>query len=183
MKRLFNAVAMLVIIAAGIALYQVKYRTQHVQDEVRLLKQQIAADSEAIKVLRAEWTYLSRPDRLEALGSRYLALAPAASVQVVSSLDDIPFREDPTVVVAQVDDFRAVAPQLVRGPAERPQPPAAAPKRQPAPDFVIPPQPHRDENRPLLHVRNDIDTDSKQGDDPLAFIQRLKFVSDGGQHD
>jgi cell division protein FtsL len=129
MIRFANIVAIVVVIGAGVGLYQLKYTTEQVQEEVRRLEAQIASDEAAIKVLKAEWTYLSRPERLERLSERYLALRPTASAQVARNLEDIPFRSDPLAVVAAGDDFRAVTPQLVRGPAARPE----RPQRIPAP--------------------------------------------------
>lgn len=170
MMRTLNLIAVLLIVAAGVSLYQLKYNTQHLQQDVAQLRQQIAADNEAIKVLRAEWTYLSRPGRIEALGSRYLALKPVRAEQSIASLDEIPFREDPHAVVAQVDDFRQVSPHLVRGPEARPAPPAA----KPAPRTVPMPVTPAEDSPRILEVRH---APEPQRDDPLAFIRQLRFVS------
>lgn len=63
----------LYICAAGLVLlfaswaYQVNYRTKDELDGVVRLQRQIAAEREALAVLRAEWAYLNRPERLRAL--------------------------------------------------------------------------------------------------------------------
>ena len=129
MIRLANIAALAVVVAAGVGLYQLKYNTERVQEEVRALKGQITADEAAIKVLRAEWTYLARPERLEALCNRYLALRPTQAGQIIGSIDEVPLRDNPAAVVAQADDFRAVQPTPVRSPAIRPAP-APAPARE-----------------------------------------------------
>jgi len=131
MIRLANIAALAVVVAAGVGLYQLKYNTERVQEEVRALKGQITADEAAIKVLRAEWTYVARPERLEALGNRYLALRPTQAGQIIGSIEEVPLRDNPAAVVAQADDFRAVQPTPVRAPAMRAAPtPAPAPVRE-----------------------------------------------------
>lgn len=133
MIRLANIAALAVVVAAGVGLYQLKYNTERVQEEVRALKSQITTDEAAIKVLRAEWTYLARPERLESLGNRYLALRPTQAGQIIGSIEEVPLRDNPSAVVAQADDFRIVQPTPVRAPALRPAPtPAPAPDREEA---------------------------------------------------
>lgn len=171
MMRILNIIAVILIVAAGVSLYQLKYNTQRLQQDVAGLRQQIAGDNEAIKVLRAEWTYLSQPGRIEALGSRYLALKPVSAGQAIASLDEIPFRADPHAVVAQVDDFRQVTPHLVRGPdapRAKPAPAPATPRTVP-----MPVTPAEDSPR-ILEVRH---APEPTRDDPLAFIRQLRYVS------
>lgn len=147
MIRFVNIVALMVVVGAGVGLYQLKYNTEQVQAEVRRLEAQIAGDEAAIKVLKAEWTYLSRPERLERLSGRYLALSPTASAQVSRTIEDIPLRADITSVVAAGDDFRAIAPQLVHGPTTRPARPQKIPPKIPGPLEA--------EERPVLEARHD----------------------------
>jgi hypothetical protein len=63
---LLLSAAVLVVVMATWA-YRVNYATQAALDRVADLRAQIAAEREAIAVLRAEWAYLNRPDRLRAL--------------------------------------------------------------------------------------------------------------------
>lgn len=149
MIRLANIAALAVVVAAGVGLYQLKYNTERVQEEVRALKSQITADEAAIKVLRAEWTYLARPERLEALGNRYLALRPTQAGQIIGSVEDVPLRDNPAAVVAQADDFRAVQVTPARAPALRPAP---TPTPAPAPD-------REEAEERYLEVRHDPDND------------------------
>jgi hypothetical protein len=61
---LLSAVA---VIALGFWAYRENYRTQAVLSEVDTLNRQIGEQREALAVLRAEWAYLNRPDRLRDL--------------------------------------------------------------------------------------------------------------------
>ncbi len=59
------AVAMLVVIATWA--YRVNYDTQDAERRVEQLRRAIAEERAAIAMLRAEWAYLNRPDRLREL--------------------------------------------------------------------------------------------------------------------
>ena len=58
--------AVLVVVCATWA-YRVNYATQEALNRVADLRAEIAAEREALAVLRAEWAYLNRPDRLREL--------------------------------------------------------------------------------------------------------------------
>ncbi len=47
------------------------YRTQDALERVSKLQIEIARENEAISVLRTEWAYLNRPERLRALAEAY----------------------------------------------------------------------------------------------------------------
>lgn len=47
--------------------YQENYKTQQAQREVRALEAQISTAHASLGMLRAEWAYLNRPDRLREL--------------------------------------------------------------------------------------------------------------------
>ncbi len=140
MNRLAKAVAMILVLVAGAGLYQLKYRTQRLQEDVSGLEHQLVTDRAAIRVLNAEWTYLTRPARLAMLSKRYLDLKPTSADQIVPSVDVIARRDDPSAVMAQVDDFRAPEIVLARAPTTRPNQVAARtdpPVREAANDTPI----------------------------------------------
>lgn len=59
------------VVAFATWAYRVNYSTQGAMDRVVELQQQIAHEHETIAVLRAEWAYLNRPERLLALSETY----------------------------------------------------------------------------------------------------------------
>lgn len=63
---LYLSAAVLVVVCATWA-YRVNYATQEAMNRVADLKAEIAREHEALGVLKAEWAYLNRPDRLRAL--------------------------------------------------------------------------------------------------------------------
>jgi hypothetical protein len=84
----------LVIATAGYGMFQIKFEVQALEAELTSLNNDIRAREDAIRVLRAEWSYLNEPNRLSALASRYLELTPVAANQLVR-FQDVPLRPAP----------------------------------------------------------------------------------------
>lgn len=63
---LYLSAVVLVVVCASWA-YRVNYETRAALDRVAALRSEIDAEREALGILRAEWAYLNRPDRLRAL--------------------------------------------------------------------------------------------------------------------
>lgn len=88
-----------IVVAVGYAMFQVKYEVMRQEQTLAGLNRQIADDREQIRVLNAEWSYLTRPNRIEQLASRFLHLSNMSSAQIVP-LSDVPFRADATAALA-----------------------------------------------------------------------------------
>ena len=67
MRVMFYLICSAFVIGLAYWAYKENYRTQSALKEVKELQQQIAQQKEAIAVLKAEWAYLNRPDRLRDL--------------------------------------------------------------------------------------------------------------------
>ena len=74
------------------AMFQVKYEVLQQEQQLARLDHAILKDRESIRVLNAEWSYLSQPTRLDQLAKRYLALAPIGTPQLLGNLDALPMR-------------------------------------------------------------------------------------------
>ena len=96
MMRGGTIVWMLLAIAAGISLFLLKYEVAEMEDRLAAINQRTLVNLEAVHVLKAEWSYLNRPDRLEALGRDLVALEPVRPQQTLG-IADIPLR--PTAVI------------------------------------------------------------------------------------
>ncbi|MFQ5566226.1 MAG: cell division protein FtsL [Paracoccaceae bacterium] len=84
MTRLGFALSMIAVVATAAWAYHVNYRTKTAFGRVDLLRNQIAAEREAVEVLRVEWAYLNSPDRLARLvelTNDRLGLAPIGPQQ------------------------------------------------------------------------------------------------------
>ena len=64
MRGLFYVLAALAVMGLAFWAYQENYKTQAEIAEVRDLHREIGAAHERLAVLKAEWAYLNRPDRL-----------------------------------------------------------------------------------------------------------------------
>ncbi|MEE8333200.1 MAG: hypothetical protein V3R85_05065 [Alphaproteobacteria bacterium] len=82
---------MLLAIGAGLSLFVLKYEVHEMEERLETIHHQTVQDLESLHVLRAEWSYLNQPARLEALARRLLALRPVEATQSVS-IRDVPLR-------------------------------------------------------------------------------------------
>ena len=90
-----------VVGVAGFATFEVKYQVAQVDDDLGRVNRQIDTDRDQLRVLSAEWSYLTQLSRLDQLRQRHLTLVPVTRAQL-SSLDQIPFRSTETVSPAVV---------------------------------------------------------------------------------
>lgn len=123
MLRFINICLVLGLVALACVIYQVKYQARGLDAEIRALNGQIDEERDAIAVLRAEWSLLNRPERIERLAQKHLKLAPARPVQIVT-LDKVTDRDfDPA-------RFEQTAPASApdTAPAAKSTPPDAKPK-------------------------------------------------------
>jgi hypothetical protein len=105
------------VVAAGLATFKVKYAVQDIEDQLNRVRKQTIAEQQEIRVLTAEWTYLNQPERLDNLNRRFLTLAPVVPKQLQVAIADLPLRPPPA---AAPDELVTAAPGAVA-----PQPPAA----------------------------------------------------------
>ncbi len=93
-----------IFIIAGISLglFQIEQEVQQREEELALLNQQILKDQEALHVLKAEWSYLNQPSRLEELNDKFLGLAPVTGWQI-THLGDLPFRSPAEAVTGNLN--------------------------------------------------------------------------------
>jgi cell division protein FtsL len=100
MRRLMHLLAIAALIGSAVYAYSIKYDTIFLSEQVAKLKNQTARERESIAVLRAEWQFLNKPDRLQALADKHLDLAPG-SVQQIVRWQEIPVRPAPVDSIAR----------------------------------------------------------------------------------
>ena len=91
MIRLSNLVWVALAMVVGFGLFQLKHQVQELEDEMFRLNRTILAEQQAIHVLKAEWSYINQPQRLQSLASRHLELQPMKPEQL-GSLAELPVR-------------------------------------------------------------------------------------------
>lgn len=67
MRSLFYVLSALAVMGLAYWAYQENYHTQEASREASRLRREIGSLREALGVLKAEWAYLNRPDRLSEL--------------------------------------------------------------------------------------------------------------------
>ncbi|MBI3503459.1 MAG: hypothetical protein HY059_01355 [Proteobacteria bacterium] len=66
----------------GYGLYQLKHEVIALENELFRLNRQIVQEQQNIHVLKAEWSYINQPQRLQALAQRHLDLMPMTPRQI-----------------------------------------------------------------------------------------------------
>ena len=95
MIRLASVFWLLLVSAAALATFAVKYEVQALDAELVAARKATAAESRELRVLDAEWAYLNRPDMLAAMNQRFLSLAPITRKQLQTATAEIPMRPAP----------------------------------------------------------------------------------------
>jgi hypothetical protein len=75
----------------AVAMFLIKHEVQIREARLDALHRDILASQEAIQVLRAEWSYLNQPVRIESLIRRYMELRPTDTAQL-GGYDALPMR-------------------------------------------------------------------------------------------
>lgn len=116
MRKAFTAIAALCALMAGAALMQLKLAVQEQAERVAELADQIHDDQETLRILEAEWAYLTSPQFLQEQSIEFLALMPPHPRQVLGDFEEIPMRRrdekvqsDQTVLLPQPDSSEPIA--------------------------------------------------------------------------
>ena len=129
MIRFVSAIAVATLGLICFGLYNGVYRVKAQEKELADLKASIAREGEAIRVLKAEWTYLNQPDRLQALARRHLALAPTGAKQI-TVLASLPLRPATSAAPSPVVEAKDLPARVV--------PTAPVPRAKPVIEKVVP---------------------------------------------
>jgi hypothetical protein len=92
MNRRVTLIAAIVMSVSSFALYQTELGVRRQEKQLAGLDRRIDEHQRAIRVLQAEWAYLSQPRRLQDLAFRYLHLAPVSGAQI-ARVEDLPVRD------------------------------------------------------------------------------------------
>ncbi|MBH63799.1 MAG: hypothetical protein CL569_15390 [Alphaproteobacteria bacterium] len=92
MMRPLYIAAFVVAVMLTYGLYSMKYEVQRLESKLLSLQTELGSEREAVQVLRAEWSYLNSPERLQKLAARHLELTPV-SLHRLAALDRLPLKE------------------------------------------------------------------------------------------
>jgi hypothetical protein len=92
--RFFGVTGVALLALICFELYNGVSRVKDQERELAALKASIVSEQEAIRVLKAEWSYLNQPERLQTLARQHLPLAPTGASQIVV-LASLPLKNAP----------------------------------------------------------------------------------------
>lgn len=107
MMRVLNICLIGALVLAAADVYTIKFESARQAQRVAKLRQEIRRERDAVAALRAEWSKLDNPARIQDLARRHLQLRPAKARQT-DSLDNLPERPPDRVPVEQSDPIGTV---------------------------------------------------------------------------
>lgn len=96
MRTLFYMFSSIILMVSAYWAYNVNYTTRAAERRVAVLNDQIGAEADKIDVLRAEWAYLNRPERLLRLAEANFEVLGLVSVRAdhYAEVGDVPRESD-----------------------------------------------------------------------------------------
>jgi hypothetical protein len=115
MIRLLNIAVIAALLLAAADVYKIKFESTRQAQHVAKLNMEIRREQDAIAALRAQWSKLDSPARIQDLVRRHLALRPVETQQY-DRLDNLPERPPDLVPVEEKDPIGLVIahPEIVR---------------------------------------------------------------------
>lgn len=107
MMRLLNICLIAALVLAAADVYKIKFESTRQSQRLIRLRTDIRQEQNAIATLRAEWSKLDSPARIEALARRHLSLR-ATETQQYDRLDNLPPRAPDLVPVEESDPIATV---------------------------------------------------------------------------
>jgi hypothetical protein len=107
MLRVLNILVIAALVLPAAYVYKIKFEATLQAERVSKLRAEIRRERDAIAILRAEWTQLDRPDRIQALAQRHLKLRPVEVAQF-DALDKLPERPVQLVPPGTADPIGAI---------------------------------------------------------------------------
>ena len=95
MIKVFSLIALLVAIGAAFNANTVKLGTAELADKITHLEAQIAEEEDRITLLKAEWNFLTQPQRVQDLANQHLTLSVVKTAQLatMAEIARIPMRD------------------------------------------------------------------------------------------
>jgi cell division protein FtsL len=107
MMRLVNICVIAALVAAAGYVYKIKFESTRQVERLAKLRMEIRREHDAIAALRAEWSTLDNPVRIQELAKRHLALTPVDPRQI-DRLDRLPDRPPDLVPPDAADPIGAL---------------------------------------------------------------------------
>ncbi len=90
MFRFLNVLAIAALVGSALYAYTIKYETIFFSEQIVKVQHEIQREKDKIGMLRAEWAYLTRPERLQTLSEKHLDMQQVARDQILASAAELP---------------------------------------------------------------------------------------------
>ncbi|MCC7345975.1 MAG: hypothetical protein IT538_01125 [Variibacter sp.] len=105
--RILNLLVIAALVVAASWVYKIKFEATLDAERVSKMRSEIRRERDMIALLRAEWSQLDRPDRIQSLAQRHLTLKPVEVAQF-DPLDKLPERPRQIVPPGTPDPIGAI---------------------------------------------------------------------------
>ena len=145
MLRFLNVLAIVALVGSAVYAYSIKYATLYQSEKMIKLKRELQTETDNVAMLRAEWSHVANPVRIEALADKYLGgqVMLLSQISTVGGLPEKAARGDeigakladlglaePTNTPAAASAFSATPAANKPAPAGKPAPAAPKPGRR-----------------------------------------------------
>ena len=107
MLRLPHVLVVAALVFAAADVYKIKFHSTLQAEKVAKLRTEVRRERDAIAALRATWSELDNPERLQSLARRHLPLRPVDTAQY-DTLDRLPERPPLVVPPVEVDPIASL---------------------------------------------------------------------------
>jgi len=107
MMRIVHLLVIAALVTSAAYVYKIKFESTRQSQRLVRLRMDIRQEQNAIAALRAQWSKLDSPSRIEELARRHLSLRPTQAQQY-DRLDNLPQRPPDLVPVEESDPIGTV---------------------------------------------------------------------------
>lgn len=97
MRRLHLIIMIIGVMVMAFLLVDVRYKSQDMEEDIASIDRQIDDEHQNIRVLQAEWSYLTRPEKIQELVTRFGGMRPTVRAQL-ASWNQIPMAPQPATI-------------------------------------------------------------------------------------
>ncbi len=96
MLRILNVLAIVALVGSAVYAYSIKYATLYQAERMAKLKRELQSETDSVAMLRAEWSHVANPVRIEVLADKYLGgqVMQLSQITTVAGLPDKAARGD-----------------------------------------------------------------------------------------
>jgi cell division protein FtsL len=131
MMRILNVLVIGALVAAAAYVYKVKFESTREAERLAKLRTEIRQEQDAIASLRAEWSKLDTPARIQELAKRHLSTMKPVDPRQIDTLRNLPERPPDLVPPDAADPIGSLLenPEVVEVPTTSSISAAPRPKR------------------------------------------------------